>query len=226
MVYSSISIIYGIQLDTQLLAKILLHNENDYKGSVDTSAIGYRIKQIIKQNNKDFILVSQFCCRKIPRIILGYELSVYKRNIVKCGQNNVKYTSYPTCGQYFICNPCLGTTTNGVYDIIKLQQENIQCDSFCMHCKNDKCNNECQLVLTDKQIEEEQKTNKNILKEYDKQISSFIKGNLTQQHEYVQREINKTILFSLTDLIMDYYNKYSDLKCTFHYFVDDCTSCT
>jgi len=216
MVYSSVSVIYGIKVNKTILKNILSNHNIDTKYDDDIYDLINRIdNSLLLKKENGVQLFFQTCCREDdPCLIIGYKLAEYKRKEVYCG-NIIADFDYECCRD-FNCDICLGTTINGVYDVRKIHEEYVECNTFCMQCKKDRCNNNnCSTE------------HKQILKEYQSKIISSMNGYSVSKIKEVERVLNTSVIYTtLSDIIIEYYNDYSQLSCKFYYFIDDCISCS
>ena len=139
MVYTTLSIVYGHIVDKKYLEDYLgVEFDDDYPE-----------KDWIESPNCDNYILNIFrypCCSKIAgkHFIIGHEVHQYYHKKASCDN----------CGKYTSCDTCIGTTTNGVYDVDKILNEVIEVDPkhICQHCYHDNKQNfmSCNLCGYDK----------------------------------------------------------------------------
>ena len=126
MVYTIVLIVGGIKL-----------NRNEVQTYFDVDEYGYVDDDVLEGKIK---LYSFPCCSKLQgqTYILGQKIQKYHRKIKECGQpfDDGSYI----CGEKrIVCDKCLGETTNGPYDVIKIYEEPTTCNPkhLCGNCKSD-----------------------------------------------------------------------------------------
>lgn len=243
MVYSRISIIYGIPLNCKLMEQILIeHNmevpylNNEYNIEEYHKYLANNISDLIMTEHIDFynqtfsfpgsnankLLHDQTSIlNDTPFILLGVIMKeIYRDENAKCGKFIEEYSTI--CDDQLICSTCIKITENGIYDVQTMQQTLTQCETYCVKCRHDNVTTDI-CIKCQNPIFESHKT-ENLLKQYNKAITNIItKTHLIPELNEIHISLsNLDIPIELINLINQYYNDFSNLSCNFWYLVDDC----
>lgn len=189
MVFQQLEIILGVIINTDDLKLLSKEFDEDDYGSYVRSFSG-NIPQLPKKSQ----LYDFPCCSNLSQeiYILGYSMHTYDRKFTKCDYCPKKY---------FVCDICIGETTNGYYDVetILNMPTEVNPENLCLYCFfdnkqkiNTACHNCNKLPFNDI-------SPLNYLKLYIKQY--------TQLNRFLKK-----------------YKLERHIK--FYYMLDDCLSCT
>lgn len=120
------------------------------------------------------------------------------------------------CGYFYVCNHCLGMTTNGYYDIENIYNQTIEAVDYCSTCNISRCN----LIKRDEET-------------FSSLLSTF--GNLTtnkiidykyqlENNYHLQGDDDTLTVNQLVDEEIKQY--IDDMTIKNYYRVDDCLSCS
>jgi hypothetical protein len=198
MVYSKLYIVIGTVLTREEILKsgmLELIDDNISDEMLDDE--NWRIDS----NGRGFILkLYRFpCCSKSTEklYILGRRLYSYVRYHIRCEK----------CSKYSLCDTCIGSTRNGIYDVGKILHTPTECprENVCMHCYNDN------------------------RKEFDtcKECNSRKNWNNRFDHGQEEKMENMYEYEMIQKVLKDAdVENYKDKHIGFYYMLDDCLSCT
>ena len=200
MVYSKITLIFGVKITSQELAQVSFELFNFIGDDLESP---YVDQDEVLPNELEFF--PSVCHSKKPLIhLLGWQKgNVMWKYETRCGK----------CKIYGLCNRCLGTTNNGVYNIKKIAENN------CVKISNKRI---CPNCFTDqrKSIWEKCRT-------CGATTTMFFNRGIYSQQEYVKEDLTNKMKKAIEhfDLPKEVMEKI--LKTAGYYlYIDDCLTCT
>lgn len=125
MVYTTLELILGVVVSQEELAKITDVDEDGLPEKLDLD----------KTRGGEHVKIYPFpCCSEArgKQYLIGIPLHVYyRKHGVRCDKCHPQ--------GFWVCNTCLGTTNNGVYDVVAIHKGPVEANlrHVCLYCFSD-----------------------------------------------------------------------------------------
>lgn len=209
MVYTTVSVIYGVILNRKEVMKLLeIDSEEDLDEFLfDDLYISQKVGSV------DIKLYRFPCCSesKDEKWILGKEMHKYYRRFVeKC----------PDCGEYTYCDRCIGATDNGYYPVIEIFNQPIEVDirHLCFNCFHDNRKDMGYRYTTAKIV-----NNRFLRDDYNPELIKRCEVcNIKSENIYRSPQDFMKFTYDFINRKLNTYGKNPK----FYYMLNDCISCT